>query len=303
MTTPAATTALNIENCPARLSAEHVASYQANGFLAFSDFLTAQEVADLNDDMAAMVRSLYEKAKSGELPVKRGNWDNMRNYSGYKISEGDEKPSLLLEPDVEFDPRTASFDLVDQSYRKISYMACRSAAFKALSENPRLIAFLEALLGPKPIVYGDQALCKPARIGSAKPWHQDSAYFNYAPYDAGVDVWIALDDAEVENGCMFVLPGGHKQGPKRHIHRDDCLIDEGRLDYSHAAPVELQAGGILLFSVLLPHYTPPNHSDRRRRAAQLFYRGGNTKLVTPAEHYLDFREADGTPAACSAVKG
>jgi phytanoyl-CoA hydroxylase len=161
---------------------------------------------------------------------------------------------------------------------------------------------LEALIGPNPIWYGDMALCKPARVGTDKPWHQDSAYFPYEPFGHGVGVWIALDDAAVENGCMQVLRGGHKLGPKKHVHLTDCTIEPGRVDVSRAEPIEMDAGGILLFSPLLPHYTPPNRSDRRRRALQLFYRAGYTKMITQDEHSRHFVETDGTPATCAAAR-
>ena len=298
-----ATTVSSIEKCPLKLGPEHIASYQTNGFLAFSDFLTPEEVAALNNAMAEMVSTLYAKSKSGALPVKRGNWANMRNYSGLKIDDSNGKLSLLLEPDVAFDPQTSTLEQLDHSYRKIGYPTHGHAAFKALSEHPRLIGMLEALMGPAPILYGDMALCKPARIGAPKPWHQDAAYFDYLPFEAGVDVWIALDDAAVENGCMYVLPGGHAKGPKRHIHRDDCTVQEDRFDFSQGVPVEMNAGGILMFSVMLPHFTPPNYSAQRRRAVQFFYRASHTRLVSAEEHQRAFVEADGTPAACSSVKG
>jgi phytanoyl-CoA hydroxylase len=296
-------TALAVESCPAILSAAHVEAYRRDGFLAFNDFLDKAAVTTLREAMTELVRSLCLRAKMGALPVERGSWDGMRNYSGLKIEDGKSKLGLLMEPEIGFDLCSAPFESIDNSYRKISHPTRGSEAFKNFSEDPKLVPMLEALIGPKPILYGDMALCKPPRIGSEKPWHQDGAYFTYEPFGAGVDVWLALDDAAIENGCMFVLPGAHKLGPKKHVHLNDCTVAEGRYDYSQAVPVELRAGGILFFSTLLPHYTPPNRSEMRRRAVQLFYRAAHTRLVDAAEHGRCFVEADGTPAACSAVKG
>jgi phytanoyl-CoA hydroxylase len=290
-----------IETCPADLTPRHVASFQANGFLAFADLLTPAEIGALNASITQMSASLYRRAKSGELPVTKGNWDNMRNYSGTAIKEADGKHGILLEPDARFDINTSPVEDLEYAFRKISFPTKGSQAFADLAGHPRLMPMLETLMGPKPILYGDQALCKPARIGSAKPWHQDSAYFSYEPFDAGVDVWVALDDAAVENGCMYVIPGGHRVGPKRHVHRDDCTIMEDRYDFGQGVPVELRAGGVLLFSVMLPHYTPPNRSAHRRRAVQLFYRAAHTRLVSTEEHARSFVETDGTPATCHAT--
>ena len=82
---------------------------------------------------------------------------------------------------------------------------------------------------------------------------------------------------------------------------DDCLVAEKRLDFEKAIPVELHAGGILLFSPLLPHQTHVNRSPHRRRALQLFYRAAHTREVSAEEFNSVFLEEDGTPASCSAA--
>jgi phytanoyl-CoA hydroxylase len=289
-----------LEKCPKTLSAEHLARYAEDGYLAFNSFLSPAEVDAFNAGLHEMVGSLVARVRSGELQPKRGGWEGMKNYSGWAIDEKDGL-GILLEPEVELDFRTATVEQVENSFRKLSSTTKGHPLFKGMSEDPRLIGMLEALLGPKPIYYGDMALCKPARIGTDKPWHQDSAYFPYEPFGHGVGVWIALDDAELENGCMQVLRGAHKMGPKKHVHLTDCTIQPGRVDVSEATPIEMRAGGIMLFSPLLPHFTPPNRSDKRRRAFQLFYRAGYTKMITQEEHSKNFLEADGTPATCSAA--
>jgi phytanoyl-CoA hydroxylase len=300
-----------VEACPAALTSEHLADYRRNGYLAFDGFLNAAEAQTYKTQMTEMVRKFYDEAKAGKLllirrnpPLVRGTSGELvkHNHAGHLIKHPDDAYAVEFEPEFDFDMGSVSFEVFDQGFRKIGRPSRAHSAFQALTENPRLIGFLESLIGPKPIVYGDQALCKPARIGSAKPWHQDGAYFHYEPYEAGVDVWIALDDAGVENGCMHVLPGGHLTGPRKHVHLEDCTVEPGRLDVSGAMPVELRAGGIMLFSTLLPHYTPANRSEHRRRALQFFYRAGHTRLVTPEEHAHCFVEADGTQAACSGIK-
>ena len=91
------------------------------------------------------------------------------------------------------------------------------------------------------------ALHKPALIGSEKPWHQDNAYFKYAPLEKVVGFWMALDDADRTNGCMHVLPGWHRRGGLRHVHEEDCKILPERVKAEEAVPVELNAGGAMFF--------------------------------------------------------
>lgn len=297
MPTPAAVT---YPKCPSRLSTEQVAQFHEDGFLAFEDLLTPEDVRRLRRAMREILRDLYEQARAGAATVERSDWKRMRNYSGMKITSEKNGYGVLFEPDVTVDVTADSLDDLDQKYRKLFAPCNAHPRFKALAEDARMTGILEDLLGPDPIPYGNMALCKPARIGTEKPWHQDGAYFAYAPMD-GVDVWVALDDASARNGCMYVIPGAHRLGPKKHVHLDDCTIAGGRIDTSQAIPVEMRAGGVLFFSVMLPHQTPPNRSDRRRRAVQFFYRGAHTEIITRDEHIQQFVEADGTPATCSAV--
>lgn len=187
----------------------------------------------------------------------------------------------------------------EEKFRKVHGYQDQHPVFQALVEHPRTKGFIETVLGQAAILKGTMALSKPPFIGSEKPWHQDNAYFNWLPLEAVATVWIALDDATVENGCMHVLPGMHTNGAFKHCHTIDCQIVPGRLDYGDAIPVELKAGGAMFFSAMLPHQTPPNGSALRRRALQFQYRGENTYAVSKEEFGKAFVEADGTPASCA----
>ncbi|MFH1570249.1 MAG: phytanoyl-CoA dioxygenase family protein, partial [Gemmatimonadota bacterium] len=72
-----------------------------------------------------------------------------------------------------------------------------------------------------------------------------------------------------------------------------------RIDRGLAVPVELKAGGVLYFSALLPHQTPPNQSPHRRRALQFQYRAAGCRQVSREEFGKVFAEPDGTPASCA----
>ena len=151
-------------------------------------------------------------------------------------------------------------------------------------------------------MFQNMALVKPALIGSEKPWHQDNAYFKYAPLEKVVGFWMALDDADRSNGCMHVLPGWHRRGGLKHIHTGDCQIQPDRLAEKQPVAVELPAGGAMCFSGMLPHQTPPNRSPKQRRALQFHYRGLSTRVVDHEEYNRLFAEPDGTPASCEASR-
>jgi hypothetical protein len=77
--------------------------------------------------------------------------------------------------------------------------------------DPGLLDLVEQVLGPDVILWGSQVFCKPARTGRTIPWHQDGQYWPIRPI-ATCSVWIALDDATPENGCMRYVPGSHAAG-------------------------------------------------------------------------------------------
>jgi phytanoyl-CoA hydroxylase len=144
-------------------------------------------------------------------------------------------------------------------------------------------------------------LVKPPFIGSEKAWHQDNAYFSVSPLNQVIGVWIALDDAQVENGCMHVIPGGHTEGGFRHHHGKDCEIDPGLLTIDKVRPVPIPVGGAMFFHGMIPHETPPNCSAQRRRALQFHFRGAETQIVDDAAYDTLFIDRRGTAASCRAA--
>jgi phytanoyl-CoA hydroxylase len=188
-----------------------------------------------------------------------------------------------------------TLDEKQDAVRKLMSFADRDPGLKHLRDHPGLMGVLTRLMGGKqPRISQEMALLKPPRGGREKPWHQDHAYFNLSLETQVVGVWIALDEATVENGCLFVLPGGHRSGPRTHfMKRDWQICDRELLDERHsngpdALAVPLKPGGVLLFDGLLPHGTPANHSPHRRRAIQYHYRVAEAKTVPEAERLRIF---------------
>ncbi|MFW6059611.1 MAG: phytanoyl-CoA dioxygenase family protein [Phycisphaeraceae bacterium] len=187
--------------------------------------------------------------------------------------------------------------------RKLMSFCKHEPRLAHLAEHPKLLEVLRRLLGDRePKLFQDMGLSKPPKIGREKPWHQDCAYFNLAPGTPVVGVWIALDEATIDNGCMRLLGGGHHIGPVHHWKRRDwqiCDTDFYRLhDKEHpviAAP--LKPGGLLLFSGMLPHGTPHNNSGQRRRAVQYHYCPADAEW-TETEERLAIYGTEGKDVEC-----
>ena len=284
------------ESCPDELTAAHVELYREQGYLAFENALTPDEVNSAREALSEITRSLMQSAHRGEAETSTRTGVT-QNYSGLQVT----KPgtSFYIHFEAGVDPMAIPVEEAELKFRKVADYDREHEVFQSLVGHQHVEGFLEQLLGQQVILKNSMALAKPAFIGSEKPWHQDTAYFDYLPLELLATAWIALDDADVDNGCMHVLPGQHRRGALKHHHTTDCEIVSDRIDPAQAVPVPLAAGGIILFSAMLPHQTPPNHTATRRRALQFQSRGVGTHQVSKEEYGKVFAEADGSPATCA----
>jgi phytanoyl-CoA hydroxylase len=172
---------------------------------------------------------------------------------------------------------------------------------KGMSRHPKLIGIAEKLVGETVRLVQDIALLKPAKVGREKPWHQDMAYFDVKPFERVIGTWTAIDRATEENGCMHVIPGSHRLGPKAHYHDRDCQLKDEDVRVEEDVVVPLKPGGVLFFSALLHHGTPPNRSEMRRRAVQLHYCGVSCEKLSVEEHAAAFRDEEGY-AGCAGYR-
>jgi hypothetical protein len=137
-----------------------------------------------------------------------------------------------------------------------------------LASHPDILDPVEQIMGPDLILWGSQVFSKPASDGLAIPWHQDGQYWPVRPLRT-VTVWIAIDRADVDNGCMRVVPGTHLQGLMAHESSDDAglALNQGvaePVDESRAVDVVLEPGQFSLHDAMLVHGSNANRSGRRR---------------------------------------
>ncbi|BCM91503.1 hypothetical protein IAD21_03376 [Abditibacteriota bacterium] len=263
-----------------------VERFEREGFLAVEDVFTPAEVEEAKAELSALVEGLRDSKR-----VLRNSYGEVWRDETSSVMiqfERGENPLCSDDPDLEL--RVRKFHDFVGVAPHLTFLAC---------SHPRMKAILDELVGQNAIMLQNMALVKPPG-GIVKPPHQDNAYFKVAPLEAVVGVWIALDDAEVENGCMHFWPGRHRAA-LRHFHGSDCEIVHDRLHLEDAVPAPLRAGGALFFSGLSPHWTPANSSALRRRALQFHYRSADSRLVKDEEYDALFIEPDGTPASCSAA--
>lgn len=184
-------------------------------------------------------------------------------------SEASKQAGVQQEPEL---LRAEGAELSARTVRKFAELAKVDPLFESHARCPQLLEVVEALLGRPLSLYADQALLKPPFHGSEKPEHQDNAYFRVDPPDHVITCWTALDDADLENGCMYYYAGSHRLGgvPHRAIKGTPHLVPEG-FDRSQSTAVPILAGGCILHHSQTVHWSPGNASDRWRRAFVCHY--------------------------------
>lgn len=134
--------------------------------------------------------------------------------------------------------------------------------------HPVILDCVQDILGPDFIAWGSHFFCKQAHDPRRVAWHQDASYWPLTPART-VTVWLAIDDASVENAAMKFLPGTHNKGHLkwREVGYDKAVLNQEIENADQfGAPVydELKAGQFSLHADMLAHGSDPNSSDRRR---------------------------------------
>jgi len=146
----------------------------------------------------------------------------------------------------------------------------------ALARNKNIVDAVESLIGPDILLFGASMFSKKARDIRFVSWHQDAAYYGLDPQEE-VTCWVGLTDADVENGCMRVMPGSHLGADAVHEETYDPQNMLGRgqtirgLDDSKAVYMPVKAGQFSMHHERTIHGSMPNPSDRRRVGISFFY--------------------------------
>jgi phytanoyl-CoA hydroxylase len=157
------------------------------------------------------------------------------------------------------------------SYRPMMHLT--SPELTDVATDARWAPIVLPLLGTGDArLYWEQAVAKPPQARTELPWHQDNGYTPLVPEEY-VTCWLALDDADLDNGCLWVIPGSHQRGTVPHrngsgpfrVGHDGPDVD--------GIPVPVGRGSVLVFSSLLMHRSGPNVTDRSRRAWIIQYCG------------------------------
>jgi non-haem Fe2+, alpha-ketoglutarate-dependent halogenase len=160
-----------------------------------------------------------------------------------------------------------------------------------LNLTPRILDYVEDIVGPNIVCWGQHLFCKLPGDPMEVPLHQDAIYWPLTPTKS-VTVWLAIDDADVENAAMQFVPGSHRLGPLPH---DEKPLDGTRVlkrqvsdsaRYGERVDNVLRAGEVSMHSDLLLHGSRANTSTRRRAGLTLRYAAADVRTVPGAEWWV-----------------
>jgi phytanoyl-CoA hydroxylase len=223
---------------------ELAAHYAEHGYALLRDALSADEVAEINEEALRICRGDYGQ-------ITYGHND---------------------EPDSVAPAKPTSDEDVLRQYLCIHYPHKLSAAAERALHAPKVVDALTSVIGPNVKAMQSMLFIKSeGKPGQA--WHQDE-FFIPTRDRSLTATWIALDDATIENGCLWVLPGSHRRGviyPARDQDdpRFDCTTEAFDFPYrdSDAVPVEIPAGTALIFNGYLLHRSLENSGKHGYRRA------------------------------------
>jgi phytanoyl-CoA hydroxylase len=251
------------------LQASQIDAWHRDGYLVLPDFKPAAEV----QAAIARARALVQAFEPGTQTSRFSTRDRSLVADQALIDSADQVHCFFEEEALDDEGRLRVPK--EHSINKIGHaLHDRDPVFDAFSHGPAL-AELGADLGlTAPQVWQSMLIFKQPHIGGEVGWHQDASFFVTEPMTV-TTFWFALEDATLDNGCLWVQPGGH-----RSPLRERYVCEAGRLrmealdatpwpDTGSALAVPVKAGTLVVFGGLLPHYSAPNRSPVSRLAYTL----------------------------------
>ena len=162
---------------------------------------------------------------------------------------------------------------------------------RAFAHDERILNLIEDIVKPGIAIFSSKLLTKLPNSPSVCHWHQDDAYYTeVADSEKRMSIWVPLQDTDERNGCLWIVPGSHKQGLMPYKVKDNgtCrkALDEEQVDLSKAIPVPMKAGSILLFHALLWHSSKGNETDHVRRAFIVSYQEATVPIGRGKQHIV-----------------
>jgi phytanoyl-CoA hydroxylase len=252
------------------LNSEQVNAFESDGFLVLPDFVPRAECAALLDYSRGLAAQLaWEVQRMDFLPTL-----DSPAHEDYFLSSGD-KIRVFFEKNG-IDPASGAesgwrgVDKIGHALHDLDPM------FDEFSRDPRLGAICRQVGMIDPLLLQSMVIFKQAQKGGEIDIHQDATWL-YTEPSSVLGFWFALEDATIDNGCMWAQPGGHRAGLRSRFRRwpdggigmDWFDTYECHVPGENFIPLEAEAGTLILLHGFCPHRSGPNRSRHARGAYAL----------------------------------
>ncbi|MGD9856794.1 MAG: phytanoyl-CoA dioxygenase family protein [Planctomycetaceae bacterium] len=229
---------------------------------------------------------LNDWRRDGYVIVRGLAGDPLRDRMRQSVLDGLAK---LIEPvefeaDVHYPGAPESRESVGgRTVRRLKQAHSRSPAFTEWIQHPGIIGRLRQMLGPAlvcPLAHHNCIMTKSPQFSSETGWHQDIRYWSYEQPEL-VSVWLALGKEHLENGCLSLLPGTHRQTFTRDRLDDDLFLrpelPQNQALIRTAVPAELEPGDVLFFHARTFHAAGANRTSDVKLSVVFTYRSAENR--------------------------
>ncbi|XP_012577086.1 PREDICTED: phytanoyl-CoA dioxygenase domain-containing protein 1 isoform X2 [Condylura cristata] len=248
--------------------------FREDGYLVLEGFLSAAECAALRQrvgeimaemDVPLHCRTVFSTQEDEQLQAQ-GSAD-------YFLSSGD-KIRFFFEKGV-FDQKGNFLVPPEKAINKIGHaLHAHDPVFRRVTHSPKVQALVRSLGLQMPVVVQSMYIFKQPHLGGEVTAHQDASFLYTEPLGRVLGLWIALEDATLENGCLWFIPGSHTGGVSRRMVRAPAgsvtgtsfLGVEPARDDHLFVPAPVQRGAVVLIHGEVVHKSERNLSGRSRHA-------------------------------------
>lgn len=258
--------------------------YERDGFLMLENFVTADACNVLRARADELVR---EFDPAGVISIFSTR-EQTRTSDDYFLDSGD-KIRFFFEENA-FNHDGTLRQSKEQSINKIGHaLHDFDPVFDRFSRTKEIEQLVRDLGVENPLLLQSMYIFKQPRIGGEVTCHQDATFLYTEPLRM-VGLWFALEDATIENGCLWAIPGGHKSGLKSRFVRAEGggtrfeMFDSSPWPEEELEPLEVEQGTLIVLHPLLPHLSRENRSSRSRHAYTLHVIDAGANY--PADNWL-----------------
>ena len=258
--------------------------FNSQGYLILENFVPHQAC----DALMLWAETLAEGFDyKGQASVFQTS-EQSKSTDDYFLDSGD-KISFFFEKDA-FDEKGELKNDLFHSLNKIGHaLHDLDPVFESFSRSEEMRQLSNELLLQDHLLIQSMMIFKHAKIGGKVDVHQDASFL-YTEPPSCVGFWFALEDATIENGCLWAKPGGHQTSLRSWFKRKEGggtemqVLDDTPYDLEGMQALEVPKGSCIVLHGLLPHYSLPNTSGKSRQAYAIHTIHKNA--VYPAENWL-----------------